>query len=175
MAKIKSKNISKTRNKKMKKINVKGRSKEPNSILKLKSKKNENDPSENDSCSKEDNEEQGQCNEEFKLNDSINSENSENELVTDEDEAAKHKKDLVRLKQSDPEFYKYLQENDKKLLQFNLSDDEDYNTLNDEEIHKPSETLDVASDESDFEVIFNILTNYSYKILSIIRVMKMKK
>lgn len=173
MAKIKSKKISKTRNKKMKKINVKERSKGLNSNIKLKSKINEieiveNDSSENDSCSKDDNEEQGQCNEEFKLNDNINSDNSENESITDEDEAAKHKKDLVRLKQSDPEFYKYLQENDKKLLQFNLSDDEDYNTLDDEEIHKPSETLDVASDESDFEVIFNILTNYSYKILSII-------
>lgn len=152
MAKIKSQMISKAGDEKSKKINVKRRSKEPNSIIKLKSKKIEkdiieNDFSKNDSCSKEDNEELRQC------NDSINSENSDHESVTDEDEAAKHKKDLVRLKESDPEFYKFLQENDKKLLQFNLSDDEDYYTPDVEDIHEPSETLVIASDESDFEVI----------------------
>lgn len=76
------------------------------------------------------------------------------------DEAEKHKRDLKKLKESDPEFYQFLQENDRKLLEFNLSD-EDSDDERDEkvtEVHKPSDTLDVASDESDFEVIGIIIS-----------------
>ncbi|KAJ8923311.1 hypothetical protein NQ315_001869 [Exocentrus adspersus] len=68
-----------------------------------------------------------------------------------EDAARKHKRDLEKLKESDPEFYKFLQENDKKLLEFNLSDEEQSDDEDSEAVHKPSSDLEVASDESDFE------------------------
>ncbi|XP_066140122.1 nucleolar complex protein 2 [Euwallacea fornicatus] len=73
----------------------------------------------------------------------------------DEELAEKHKQDLEKLKKTDPEFYKFLQENDKKLLQFSISDEEAEDSEKDEEedaIHRPKENLEVASDESDFEV-----------------------
>lgn len=102
--------------------------------------------------------------------DVLNSDNDENDTVSDaedeliendgnesEDEAEKHKRDLEKLKKSDPEFYKFLQENDKKLLDFNLSDEENEDEVEgdkeDKGVHEPSGTLDVASDESDFEVM----------------------
>ncbi|KAL1121946.1 hypothetical protein AAG570_003354 [Ranatra chinensis] len=69
------------------------------------------------------------------------------------DEGTEHKKALSKLKQSDPEFYKYLEENDRKLLQFNVSDsDDDQEDEEDEEmLHKPPTSLEVDSEESDFE------------------------
>ncbi|KAG9092352.1 Nucleolar Complex 2 protein, partial [Ceratobasidium sp. 392] len=42
----------------------------------------------------------------------------------DEDEGAAHAMDLAALKTTDPEFYKYLQENDKELLDFDASEAE---------------------------------------------------
>lgn len=67
----------------------------------------------------------------------------------EKDEVESHKKSLAKLKETDPEFYKFLEENDKKLLKFDISDDEQ----EDEEhkVHIPSGELEVASDESDFE------------------------
>ncbi|KAK5640710.1 hypothetical protein RI129_009257 [Pyrocoelia pectoralis] len=63
-------------------------------------------------------------------------------------EIQSHKESLKRLQETDPEFYKFLEENDKKLLQFNISDDEDEE---DTTLHKPDKELEIASDESDFE------------------------
>lgn len=163
MAKVKLRKITKTGNKKLK-TNLKQKKKKSSfiTLTKFKVKKDakglvEKNSFENDTNrSDEDNEDLQQYHEDSMLDESINSESSnencDNESLTGEDEAAKHKKDLAKLKQSDPEFYKFLQENDKKLLQFNLSDDEDDSTPV-EDIHKLSETLDVASDESDFEVV----------------------
>lgn len=86
----------------------------------------------------------------------------EQEDLSDTDEAEKHKRDLEKLKESDPEFYKFLQENDKKLLQFNLSDEENDDEEEDKEetdsVHVPTDELAVASDESDFEVLLTIFT-----------------
>ncbi|KAF7379922.1 hypothetical protein HZH68_016870 [Vespula germanica] len=70
-----------------------------------------------------------------------------------------HKKSLMKLKETDPEFYSYLKENDKNLLDFNLSDtdnDNDNESVADSDNesvlhHKPNDKLEVASDESDFE------------------------
>ncbi|KAH8269360.1 hypothetical protein KR018_007474 [Drosophila ironensis] len=92
-----------------------------------------------------------------------------------------YKEELEGLKDIDPEFYDFLKKNDKKLLDFNLSDSEDDDEEEAEEekpragkgkhadsededededeeeeegeekYHKPNEDLAVASDESDFE------------------------
>lgn len=66
---------------------------------------------------------------------------------------AEHKKSLMKLKDTDPEFYSYLKDNDKNLLDFNLSDsdDDDEDSTVESDIHKPNDKLEVASDESDFE------------------------
>lgn len=77
-------------------------------------------------------------------------------------EMKSHKESLEKLKEIDPEFYKYLEDNDRKLLKFNVDeedreDDDDDDAKDedsdgeDEELHKPTESFEAASDESDFE------------------------
>uniref|UniRef100_A0A034WDR2 Nucleolar complex protein 2-like protein n=1 Tax=Bactrocera dorsalis TaxID=27457 RepID=A0A034WDR2_BACDO len=87
-----------------------------------------------------------------------------------------HKNDLENLKDIDPEFYDFLKQNDKKLLDFNLFDSDEseddnesnkatlksktnptgYENNSDEETdegkyHTPNKELEAASDESDYE------------------------
>ncbi|XP_066594371.1 nucleolar complex protein 2 [Prorops nasuta] len=66
-----------------------------------------------------------------------------------------HKKSLMKLKETDPDFFKYLQQNDKNLLEFNLSDEDNENADSSadelEMKHIPDGNLVVASDESDYE------------------------
>ncbi|XP_043267395.1 nucleolar complex protein 2 homolog [Venturia canescens] len=63
-----------------------------------------------------------------------------------------HKKSLMKLKETDPEFYAFLKQNDKKLLEFNLSDEEDKASVDEEDLkHTLDDNLEVASDESDYE------------------------
>lgn len=66
------------------------------------------------------------------------------------------KKALGNLQNTDPELFKFLEQNDKTLLNFgaeadapepDASGDED----DDENVHKPADSLEVASDESDYE------------------------
>ena len=71
---------------------------------------------------------------------------------SDDDTAVKkHKKTLNKLKNTDPEFYQFLSENDRELLEFGSSDSEDDERGGQvHELPKPEE-LEVGSDESDFE------------------------
>ncbi|KAL6736062.1 hypothetical protein Aduo_006452 [Ancylostoma duodenale] len=59
---------------------------------------------------------------------------------------AKHLQDLQKLKESDPEFYKFLQEQDADLLDFHPSDDEE----EEEEVEESDEEIDeMEADEDD--------------------------
>jgi nucleolar complex protein 2 len=64
----------------------------------------------------------------------------------------KQKKYLANLQEKDPEFYKFLAENDEELLNFDESDsddDDDDDQL--DPIHQIPENLEVASDDSEYE------------------------
>ena len=67
--------------------------------------------------------------------------------------ASQQKKYLSSLKDSDPEFHKFLKENDQELLNFDESSDEEEGGDNDEldPIHTIPDNLEVASDDSEYE------------------------
>ena len=77
---------------------------------------------------------------------------SEEEEGEESDADAENKKYLDGLQKKDPEFYKFLKENDEKLLNFDEESDEDDNEGESATgAHQAPDELEVASDESDFE------------------------
>lgn len=72
-------------------------------------------------------------------NEPVDSDSGESELDPKE-----HKKSLKKLENTDPEFYKFLKQNDKKLLEFELSDDDvDQGSDDEEGVHVPDDDLAV--------------------------------
>lgn len=75
--------------------------------------------------------------------------------VVDELAEKSHKKALGNLQTTDPELFKFLEQNDRKLLNFGEEADEpeEHNESEDEgeAVHKPVDALEIASDESDYE------------------------
>ena len=57
-----------------------------------------------------------------------------------------HKKYLDSLEETDPEFFAFLKENDSELLNFEDSDkeDQDSDEEEDQQVHKPPESLEVG-------------------------------
>lgn len=68
------------------------------------------------------------------------------DMSDDEEGVGMHAQDLEKLKEKDPEFYAYLQENDKELLQFGQqSDDDDQDEQDDEMPSKPKASSSKAA------------------------------
>merc|ERR1712156_963370 len=80
---------------------------------------------------------------------SENSDKSESE--DEETSASDQKKYLASLKEKDPEFHKFLEENDQELLNFDESSDEEEENDELDPVHKLPDNLEVASDDSDYD------------------------
>lgn len=70
----------------------------------------------------------------------------------EEDNEQAQKQYLSSLHDKDPEFYQFLAENDKELLNFDAASSDDEEEKEDQEaLHQPPSSLELASDDSDYE------------------------
>ena len=83
------------------------------------------------------------------------SENSDEDSGSDDEavSSSKQKQYLASLKAKDPEFHKFLEENDQELLNFDESSSDEDGAENDglDPVHKLPDNLEVASDDSDYD------------------------
>lgn len=70
-----------------------------------------------------------------------NEESDGDDIRTSKRKAKAHVKELQRLQEKDPEFYQFLKEHDKELLDFNDDDIEDNETEMDDDLFEDSETI----------------------------------
>ncbi|CAL8144027.1 unnamed protein product [Orchesella dallaii] len=129
----------------------------------------EEESEENDSDEQENSDDQDQANEEegeegAPLQNGVGGGEGTSESENEEEvggkgmTAKKHKMDLQKLQDTDPEFFKFLKENDAELLDFNDSEGEESDSDDEDALHKPPETLEEASDSEAEEERFDSTT-----------------
>ena len=88
-------------------------------------------------------------------NDSNDSNDQPDNSASDNEEemasASNQKKYLASLKDKDPEFHKFLEENDQELLNFDESSSDEGENDELDPVHKLPDNLEVASDDSDYD------------------------
>ena len=69
-------------------------------------------------------------------------------IISESKANSKHKSTLLKLEEKDPEFFKFLKENDEELLEFDESDDEDDDDENNDIDDDDDDDVHVAHDEA---------------------------
>ena len=92
----------------------------------------------------------------------------------DNSEVVKHKKSLEKLKEQDPEFYEFLQQEDSGLLDFDASDEnsdvdgEEDSDANSDIVHKVPEKHEVCRQFDAFLIVVSKMRSSDSQIISCI-------